>query len=127
MNQGQLNELTKRLDTLIERTDPMKDEMYVAFRSYLEEQSQLLRQILEEVKGQKVAATPLERYVSPEASTFKSPAAPKVPAEAVGNVTMETTQPSGATTVQTLDSGKDDKAATGKPKASTKPSSAWGS
>lgn len=68
MNQGQLNELTTRFDKLmallerllpIERQDPMKDEMYIALRSYLEEHSSMLRQILDEVKKQNASvATP---------------------------------------------------------------------
>lgn len=114
MNQGQLNELTTRLDKLIESETTMKDEMYIALRSYLEEHSSLLRQILEEVKGSK---TPVN--VS-KPSVY-------VPPEAVGPVTVETKQPSGATIVQTVDSGNEAKAAaTTKGKPSAKPTSSWG-
>lgn len=108
MNIGQLKEITTRLDTLIERQEPMKDEMYVALRSYLEEHSSLLRQILDEVKG---------KNSTPGTLTLSSGDAYKVPAEAVGPVTVET--------VQTLDSGKEDDAAKGKPKA--KPAVNWNS
>lgn len=129
MNQGQLKELTDRLDTLIERIDPMKDEMYIALRSYLEEHSSLLRQILDEVKGGK-PATERAEYEAWVAKVSATTPAVKVPPEAVGPVTVET--------VQTLDSGNPSlatpaagqaeakAAATTKGKPSAKPISSWG-
>lgn len=52
MNSGQLKELTDRLDAIKESEAGMKDEMYINLRNYLEEQSSLLRQILDELKAQ---------------------------------------------------------------------------
>lgn len=101
MNQGQLNELTTRLDVLIERTEPVKDEMYNALRSYAEENSALLREVLAELKALK---TPTQITMPGKANFDDVPqgvqnvTAKMIPADAVGPVTVET--------VQTLDSGK---------------------
>jgi len=81
----------------------MNDGMYTNLRNYLEEQSGLLRQILEELKAQgKVSAAP-------------QPV--KVPPEAVGPVTVETVETKAAP-----------KAATKKPsKPGAKPNVNWNS
>lgn len=78
----------------------MNEGQYIALRSYMEEHSSLLRQILEEVKGQKAApqATAQTGPLVTDASGTVERAAPKVPPDAVGPVTVET--------VQTIDSGK---------------------
>ena len=113
MNTGQLNEITKRLDALVESDTTMKDEMYIAFRSYLEENSSLLRQILEKLDAH-TATTPI-----PEGAARPQASAVKMPSEAVGPVTVET--------VETLDSGAEPKPVAGKSKPGAKPNVNWNS
>lgn len=69
----------------------MNEGQYMALRSYAEEQSSLLRQILDELKRQQGAAGALS------AAATKLP---PIPPEAVGPVTVET--------VETIETGKTD-------------------